>query len=40
VYIAVVMTLLIALATVTNRDLITGSLRFAVNFHYALGTEW
>ena len=40
VYMAVVMTLLIALATVTNRDLITGSLRFAVNFHYALGTEW
>ena len=40
VYIAVVMTILIALATVTNRDLITGSLRFAVNFHYALGTEW
>ena len=40
VYLAVVLTLLIALATVTNRDLITGSLRFAVNFHYALGTEW
>lgn len=39
-YIATVITILMALATVTNRDLITGSLRFAVNFHYALGTEW
>ncbi|MCX5985018.1 MAG: hypothetical protein NTX54_00665 [Chloroflexi bacterium] len=39
-YIATVISILVALATVTNRDLITGSLRFAVNFHYALGTEW
>ena len=39
-YIATVISILVALATITNRDLITGSLRFAVNFHYALGTEW
>ncbi len=40
VYITTVISILVALATVTNRDLITGSLRFAVNFHYAMGTEW
>ena len=32
--------LLVALATVTNLDVLTGSLRFAVDFHYAPGTEW
>ena len=28
------------LAAVTNLDILTGSLRFAVDFHYAPGTEW
>jgi hypothetical protein len=32
--------LLSGLAAVTNLDILTGSLRFAVDFHYAPGTEW
>lgn len=32
--------IVLALASVTNLDIITGSLRFAVDFHYAPGTEW
>jgi hypothetical protein len=32
--------LLAGLATVTNLDVLTGSLRFAVDFHYAPGSEW
>ena len=32
--------ILLGLASVTNLDVLTGSLRFAVDFHYAPGTEW
>jgi hypothetical protein len=33
-------TILLGLAAVTNLDILTGSLRFAVDFHYAPGTNW
>ncbi len=32
--------LVVALATITNLDVLTGSLRFAVDFHYAPGADW
>lgn len=38
--VAVATVILLALATVTNLDILMGSLRFAVDFHYAPGTEW
>ena len=38
--VAIAGTLLLCLGAVTNLDIFTGSLRFAVDFHYAPGTEW